>query len=74
MFKDDGLLRFVNNMLKSLKAVVVRDADMGRYLDIETIEDDLPDEPPPRSAGRKGRAQAQATAARKRKAAKARST
>ena len=40
MFDDNGLLRFVNNMLKSLKSVVVREADMNRYLNIETVEDD----------------------------------
>jgi hypothetical protein len=43
MFSDDGLLRFVNNMLKSLKGVVVREAEMSRYLKIETVEDDLAD-------------------------------
>jgi len=40
MFQDNGLLRFVNNMLKSLKGVVVREADMSRYLKIETAEDE----------------------------------
>jgi hypothetical protein len=43
MFSDNGLLRFVNNMLKSLKGVVVREAEMSRYLKIETVEDDLGD-------------------------------
>lgn len=38
MFGDNGLLRFVNNMLKSLKGVVVREAEMGRYLTIPTVE------------------------------------
>jgi hypothetical protein len=44
MFADNGLLRFVNNMLKSLKGVVVREADMSRYLNIETVEDESTDE------------------------------
>jgi hypothetical protein len=41
MFSNNGLLRFVNSMLKSLKGVVVREADMNRYLKIETFEDEL---------------------------------
>ena len=40
MFSDNGLLRFVNNMLKSLKGVVVREAEMSRYLNIPTVEDE----------------------------------
>lgn len=41
IFNDNGLLRFVSNMLQSLKGVVVREAEMSRYLDIETFEDEL---------------------------------
>ena len=40
MFDKNGLLRFVNNMLKSLKGVVVREAQMSRYLQIETADVD----------------------------------
>ena len=38
MFADHGLLRFVNNMLKSLKGMVVREAEMSKYLTIPTAE------------------------------------
>jgi hypothetical protein len=38
MFEKHALLRFVNNMLRSLKGVVVRDAEMSRYLQIPTAE------------------------------------
>jgi hypothetical protein len=40
MFDNNGLLRFLNNMLESLKGVVVREAQMSRYLKIETAEGD----------------------------------
>jgi len=41
VFGDKGRLRFVNNLLKSLKGVVVREAKMSRYLKIPTAEGDL---------------------------------
>jgi hypothetical protein len=40
MVDNNGLLFFVNNMLKSLKGIVVREAQMSRYLDIPTVEGD----------------------------------
>jgi hypothetical protein len=40
MFESNGLLRFVNSMLKSLKGVVVREAEMSRYLKIQTAEEE----------------------------------
>lgn len=43
VFGDNGLLRFVNNMLKSLKGVVLREAEMSRYLKIPTVGNDLDD-------------------------------
>lgn len=38
MFDDNALLRFVNSMLRSLKGVVVREAEMSRYLKIPTAD------------------------------------
>ena len=39
VFANNALLRFVNNMLTSLKSVVVREAEMGRYLNIPTVSE-----------------------------------
>jgi len=43
IFTDNALLRFVNNMLMLLKGTVIREAEMARYLKIETAESE-PDE------------------------------